>query len=223
LASERGGSLNRWAWNCALGLLLSALGAGSFSGCSLLQPRPDPTRFYVLAVQARPSEPAERTPQPGSKRWKVGLKPLEMPAYLRGKAIVIRTGTHELHLSDFDRWAESLDQGITRLMKEALGSASNVAEVTLNSHGAATLDYEVAVRVVACEGVRVEGATSSTRFAVAWQTRPLGKNPTATECGVFAPDPTPWDGKDYGLLAEGLSEAIVRFSQTLAASRPATK
>lgn len=201
-------------------LLLSALVACVLTGCSLLQPHSDPTRFYVLTVQSPSPKPAESTPQIAANRWKVGLRQVEVPAYLRSKAIVIRTGANEVYFADFDRWAEPLDQGISRVMKEALGSTSNVAEVTLNSHGDETLDCEVAIRVLACEGVRVEHGTNSIRFAVTWQVRSLGKNPALAQHGVFAPDAAPWDGKDYGRLAEGLSEAIARLSTTIAASLP---
>lgn len=205
------------AANRSFVLLLCTLAACALSGCSLLQPHADPTRFYVLTV---PSVPPERAGEGEFTRWKVGLRPVEVPAYLRSRAMVVRTGTNEIHFADFDRWAEPLDQGISRVIKETLSSARNVDSVALNSHGDDTLDYEVAIRVLACEGVWVEHGNGSIRFAVTWEVRSVGNNSTATKRGVFTADPVAWSGKDYGQLAERLSEAMAGASKAVAAELP---
>lgn len=186
-------------------------------GCSFLRPHDDPTRFYVLTV---PPAATERFADGEFERLRVGLKPVEVPAYLRTKSLVVRTGTNEIHFAEFDRWAEPLDQGISRVMKEHLGAARNVASVTLNSHGDDSLDCEVAIQVVVCEGVRLEGETSSVRFAATWEVRPVGTNSTATKRGGFTVDNVTWDGKTYAQLAERLSEAIAGASMALAADLP---
>ncbi|MFA7005433.1 MAG: PqiC family protein [Verrucomicrobiia bacterium] len=195
-------------------LLFSAFASCALSGCAVMQPQADPSRFYVLTV---PSATPERAAEGESKRWKLGLRPVEVPAYLRSKAMAVRTGANEIHFEDFDRWAEPLDQGIGRVMKETLSSARNVEKVALNSHGDDTLDYEMTIRILACEGVRVENGNSSIRFAMTWEARSTGKNSTETKRGVFTADPVAWDGKDYGQLAERLSEAIAGASKALAA------
>ena len=134
--------------------------------------------------------------------------------------MVVRTGTNEIHFADYDRWAEPLDQGISRVMKETLSSARNVESVALNSHGDETLDYEVAIRMLACEGVRLGSGNSSIRFALTWEARSVWTNSLVTKRGVFSEDPAAWDGKDYGQLAERLSEAIAGASRALAADLP---
>ena len=198
-------------------LLLCAFASWALSGCGLLQPHADPTRFYVLTV---PSAPPERPADGEFKRWKVGLRPVEVPAYLRSKAMVIRTGTNEIHFADFDRWAEPLDQGISRVMKETLTAARNVENVALNLQGDDTLDYEVAIRVLGCEGVRVANGNSSIRLAVSWEVRSVEKMSTVTKRGAFTADPVAWNGRDYGQLAERLSEAIAALSKAVAANLP---
>ena len=194
--------------------LLSILAIGALSGCSLLQPHDDPTRFYVLTV---PSAMSERATQGEFKRWKVGLRPVEVPGYLQSKSMVVRSGTNEIHFADFDRWAEPLDQGISRVIKETLSGAPNVETVTLTSRGDDTLDYEVAIRLLACEGVRVGKGAGTIRFTVTWGVRSVGKNSTPTKRGVFTAVPVAWDGKDYGQLAQRLSEAIAGASNMIAA------
>ena len=197
--------------------LLGALAFFGFCGCSFLQPHADPTRFYVLTA---PNISSERMAEGDCKQLKIGLKPVEMPAYLRGRLMVVRTGTNEIHFSEFERWAEPLDQGIARVMKQALGTSTNVASVTLNSHGDDRLDYEVEIRVVACEGVRGEKGNSSIRFTATWEVSGLGTNSTAITRGGFTAGTAVWDAKSFGQLAERLSQAIIAASQALAADLP---
>jgi uncharacterized protein len=198
-------------------LLHCALVSCALGGCSLIQPHADPTRFYVLTAK---SDPSERAAEGDFKRWKVGLRPLEVPAYLRSKTIVIRTGTNEIHFAEFDRWAEPLDQGISRVMKETLSAARNVESVALNLHADDSLDYDVAIRILACEGMRVENGNSSIRFAMEWEVRPVVSSSKAIKRGGFTADVAHWDGKDYGQLARRLSEAIAGAGKALAADLP---
>jgi len=201
-------------------LLLLLLGgsAGAFlGGCSFLRPHDDPTRFYVLTG---PPALTARLPDGEFKQLRMGLKPVEVAAYLRTKSIVVRTGTNEIQLAEFDRWAEPLSQGIGRVIMEDLRSARNVASVTLNSHGGNVLDYEVALQILACEGVRGEHGTSAIRFAASWEIRAVGTNALAPKLGGFTAGAVPWGGKDYGQLAERLSEALAAASIALAADLP---
>jgi len=196
--------------------LLTAAAALTASGCAFLQPRPDSVRFYVLTS---PSTPSARAAGFEFKRWKVGVRSVTGPAYLRGKAIVVRTGHNEIHFADFDRWAEPLDRGITRVLNDTLGSAENVESTALNSDGDEALDYEVVIRILACEGVRAEAENSSIRFALTWETWSVAKS-TLVKKGTFVADEVAWNGQDYGQLAELLSEAIANASRAIAADLP---
>ena len=198
-------------------LLLGLMAVAFLGGCSFLRPHDDPTRFYVLTVLPAATE---RLADGEFKKLRIGLKPVEVLRYLRTKSMVVRTGTNEIHFAEFDRWAEPLDQGIGRVMKEALSSAPHVESVTLNSRGDDSLDCEVAIRILACEGVRVESGSSSIRFASSWEVRAVGTNSTATKRGGFTADAVAWDGKDYGQLAQRLSEAIAGASAALAEDLP---
>jgi uncharacterized lipoprotein YmbA len=198
-------------------LLLVVITAGALSSCSFLQPHADPTKCFVLTVPIASSQPATANK---SASYKIGLLSIEMPAYLQSKLMVVRTGTNEIHFAEFDRWAEPLDEGISRVVKEALCSADNVESVALNSHGEDTLDYEVMIRVLACEGVRGEGGTGSIRLSMSWEIRPVGTNAMVNLRGNFTASPTAWDGKDYGQLALQLSQAIAAAGKALAADLP---
>lgn len=198
-------------------LLLGVIAAALLGGCSFLRPHDAPTHFYVLTV---PPVATDHFAVGEIKRLRIGLKTVEVPAYLGSRSMVVRTGTNEIHLAEFDRWAEPLDQGIGRVMKENLSSAPNVASVTLNSRGEDSLDWEVAIRILTCEGVRAENRSSSIRFAAMWQVRAVGTNSAATKRGGFTAGKVPWDGITYAQLAGQLSEAIAGASTKLAGDLP---
>ena len=198
-------------------LLLGSIASFAFEGCALLRPHADPTRFYVLTV---PSAPLKSAVGGDFKRWRVGLRPVEVESYLRTKFIVVRTGTNEIHFADFDRWAEPLDQGISRVLKETLGSAQNVESVALNSHGDASLDYEVTIQILACHGMRVPTGKSSIRFAATWEVQAVGTNSIEIKRGSFTADAADWDGNNYSQLATQLSAAVAVAGKTLAADLP---
>ena len=198
-------------------ILLGVVAAVAVSGCAFFQPQTDPTRFYVLTV---PHALTNEVTEAAAGQWKLGIQLAEVPAYLQTRFMVVRTGTNEIHFAEFDRWAEPLDAGLSRVIKATLGSARNVASVTAESHGEDTLDYEMRLRVLACEGVRAENGAGSIRFTMAWEMWSLGTNSTLIKRGVFAASPRAWDGKDYGALALDLSEAISEGGKTLAADLP---
>jgi len=202
----------------AFALLLGVIAAGVLSSCAFLRPHADPTQFYVLT---QPDAPVRSAAAGGFARWKIGLRSIELPAYLHNKLMVVRTGANEIQFAEFDRWAEPLDDGISRLMKETLGAAGKVESVTLNSHGEDTLDYEVRLGILACEGRRGDSGTGSIRFVMSWEIRSVGTNSPMVKGGTFAASPGTWDGKNYGALALGLSEAIAAGGKMLAAELPA--
>jgi len=198
-------------------LLLSVVIACAVTSCAFLQPHADPTKFYVLTTTNASSRPADIDKL---ARYKIGLRSIEMPAYLKTKLMVVRTGTNEILFAEFDRWAEPLDEGISRVLKDALGSADNVESVALNSHGDDGLDYEVRIQVLTCEGVRTESGTGSIRLRMSWEIKPAGTNEMGIKRGAFTAMPAAWDGKDYGQLALQLSKAIAGAGTALAVELP---
>ena len=200
-----------------IGMLLGVLAVGFLGGCAFLEPRNDPTRFYVLTV--RHTAPRHATDS-GLKRLRLGITTLEVPAYLRTKSMVIRTSKNEIQFADLDHWAESLEQGILRVMKESLGAADNVESVTSSSHDLDSLDYQVSIRILSCEGVRGGNGTGSIHFVATWEARPVGTNHTGTKHGRFAAEAGTWNGKEYGQLAERLSDAVAGAGAAIAADLP---
>ena len=98
-------------------LFLAAALAVALAGCSLpaqLKSSPD-VRYYVLASPLPPNS-ASQTPG-------IGVLPVTLPGYLTRQQIVLRDGDGvTLSIHEYDRWAESLSQGISRVLCDTLAT-----------------------------------------------------------------------------------------------------
>ena len=83
--------------------LLSACAAlALLSGCSLLEPRQDPTSFFVLSPEAQ----ADAASAAGdAEKTQIALGPVRLPDYLLRPELVRRSGPNQLEPSRVDRWA----------------------------------------------------------------------------------------------------------------------
>jgi uncharacterized lipoprotein YmbA len=101
-----------------------ALAAGlALSGCTLLAPAPDPSRFFVLAALGAPA--ATGAP------LALGVGPVRLPGYLAVPEVQVRASDTEVRRSEIDRWAEPLDEGIARVLAQNLSTALGTKEVVL--------------------------------------------------------------------------------------------
>jgi uncharacterized protein len=121
------------------------------TACSLLAPRPDPSRFFVL--DAMPTGSA--TAGVGARRSNtliVGVGPLTFPTYLRRTEIVTRLGPNRVTFSDTARWGEPVETSFPRLLARnlslMLGTDRIVRYPWLLS---ARPDYAVAIDVLRFE------------------------------------------------------------------------
>lgn len=87
------------------------------AGCLTLGPRTDPTRYYVLEVEAVSPDPT-RPAMPV-----LGVGPVRLPAYLDRPEIVTRVGPARLEVASVDRWAAPLDALFTSVLAEDLRAA----------------------------------------------------------------------------------------------------
>jgi uncharacterized lipoprotein YmbA len=91
-------------WRLALvPLVASSLGLGACAST--------PSRFYLLNALATP----ETIPSPATSQGPViGVGPITMPRYVDRPQIVTRVGRNQLALGEFDRWAEPLQNNVSR-------------------------------------------------------------------------------------------------------------
>jgi uncharacterized lipoprotein YmbA len=171
----------------------------------MLQPRPDPTRFYVLTASA-PDHP----PAPGS--LVVGLGPITMPGYLQHPMLATRLDGTEIRYADFDRWAESLPTLFARALGQDLTALLGARIVWYPWYRATPLDVVVRVDVVSFES----DAAGDAGLDACWTIRDM---PTGTvcrdECSSIV---EAVDERGAQALVAALSRALGELAQRLASA-----
>ena len=198
------------------GRLLPAVALAMLAGCSLPAAKPDPIRYFLLsAPEANATLAAAASAPRPARSVTVGLCRIELPAYLRTPEVVLRPGGTELRHAPQARWAESLEQGIARVLKEALQAQPAVRSVAAYpAPQAATPDYEISVSVRACEGL-TGAAGQRVRFAAAWEIRPTAAGAAVLASGTFESPPVEWAEGDYAALTAKLGEAVAALGREL--------
>ncbi len=182
-----------------LSLLLPVLWLLAGAGCNVIPAsQPDATRYYVLTtIPAKPAAAAAEGPH-----WRIALRTVEVPSFLRGKAMQVRSAGNEVHYADEARWAESLEAGLGRVLRESLEGRGEIAHVVVSA--GEDPDFDVLVRVLRCEG---DSDAKVARFSAVVEIYAprLGADLRARDTYVI--EVAGWDGS-YGQLAAKLSEAV---------------
>ncbi|HTB81411.1 MAG TPA: ABC-type transport auxiliary lipoprotein family protein [Opitutaceae bacterium] len=187
---------------CLLVAGLSVLPAG----CSLPGAKPDAARYYVLPTLAEAAVP------PASVLH-VGLFPVQLPDYLHSRSMAVREGASEVRYHDDERWAETLDAGLTRVLRAKLAASAQVVVYPFRSD--APRNYDVRVQVLACEGTADGGVVFSATFEI------FAPGAGAGVQHAFTAEPVKWDGRDYAKLAELLGTDAAQLADAIAAALPA--
>jgi uncharacterized lipoprotein YmbA len=179
-------------------------------GCSLPQAQPDLTRYYVLTSPASP-EPAPTA----NSGVKIAIRPVQLPSFLRGKAMQVRVAGNEVSYADTSRWAETLEAGIGRVLRDSLENKPGIAHV-VTSPGEEH-DFDVIVQVLRCEGDRDKGVA---RLSAKFEILSAGPGSARKARESFSIEVPGWDRQSYGQLAEKLSEAVNALAEKISESVP---
>lgn len=201
------------------GLLLAVLAVLSLGGCKIIpEATVDSTRYYVLNGPVT-TDPTVARP---TGIHQIGLRPVELPGYLRNhKDMVVRTGANELRFQEFALWAEPLEAGVNRVLKERLLSTENIGGVTTYPFSIdIKRDYDVVVRILNCEGLVQGDAGAVARFTAAYDIVATGAGGQVVVRRTFTAPDQGWDGSDFAMLARLLSEDVAKLSADIAANLP---
>ncbi len=194
------------AFRCALLAALVLI----FTGCNILPPPSvDTTRYYLLT----PPSSTELAALPGAGALRLGLRNVELAPYLRKNTLVVRSGGNEVTFPEDARWAEPLDQEIGSALRAGLLRAPAIGRVFPQPFSQETRDYDIAIQVDHCEGVTLSGGKSVARFSALVELTSAAPGGRLLVRKAFAAQDQPWDGKNYGELAQRLSEDVVALSQ----------
>ncbi len=163
-----------------------------------------PTRFYVLSAGADSHLQTSET-------LSIGVGPIKMPDYLDRLQIVTRSNANALGLADFDRWAEPLESGFTRVLSENLGkllATENLAAYPWPSSN--KVDCQVTVEVARFDGAMGENVTLEARWALFSE---KGKRLLTKETSRIS---EPVKGDSYEALVAAQSRALAGLSREIA-------
>jgi uncharacterized lipoprotein YmbA len=117
------------------------------SGCTMLPPQKDDSKFFLLVPAAELGSGARiNAPDP---KLSIGVGPIKFPEYLRRREIVTRVTADQVDLSDNNRWAEPLDSNFEAVLSQNLSAMLGTQRVMLfPSYSNAKADYQVELSVV---------------------------------------------------------------------------
>jgi len=168
----------------------------------MLRPRPDPSRFYVLAASA-PDHP------PAAGSLAIGLGPIVMPGYLHHPELATRAGT-EVRYADVDRWAEPLPTLFARALGQDLSALLGARIVPYPWYRASALDVVVRVDVTSFEA----DAAGNASLDACWSIRDSpARSICRDECSSFA---EAIDGHGAQAQVAALGRAVNELAQRVA-------
>jgi uncharacterized lipoprotein YmbA len=190
-----------------LGVFLFAWG-----GCAGTQP----ARFYTLSPSSAPGErPKAVSAEQGIA---VAVGPVAIPDYLNRPQILTRLGSREIRLSEFERWAGSLEEDVSRVLAENLSILLSPDNVTVLRWGRGVqpvpATYRVGVDVTRFEGTLGGSAVLAARWSVTREED--GMVLAARESNIKEPV----EGQEYDALVNAMSRALATLSREIAAAIP---
>ena len=179
------------------------------SGCSLLGPIPDQSRFFLLTPIA-PGQAGSQANQANTTALVLGLGPIKLPDYLQRDDIVTRVEPNRLQVSENDHWAEPLKNNFTHVLSENLSTLLGTQQIiNFPWDSSIRIDYQIAISVdrFECDG------QGNGRLAARWSINdPAGGR--ILDRGDSDPSAPCGNSIDQGVA--GLSQALGDFSRQLA-------
>jgi len=168
---------------------------------------PNP-RFYLLSATSGPPVIKKINITPGVF---IGIGPVKIPEYLNRPQMVTNDKAGTLKFDEFDRWGESLDIGIARLIREDLTAMLPEAKLAVYPwNPSVTVRYQVAVEIVQLDSELDKGIF----LAVQWMIIDLKNSKTVMiKRSEFR---RPISPQDYAGLAQTLSAACASLSGQIA-------
>lgn len=169
-----------------------------------------PSRFYVLSPLPGETGSQGAAAEPGVA---IGVGPVSLPPYLDRPEIVTRAGGNELHLSEFDRWAEPLGQNFSRVLAENLSILIPTDRTAVFPwEKSPPIDYQVVVEVTRFEGYTDGNSLLMARWSIFGAD---GRQELLTRQSTFTtPTGAP---QNYEAMVSALSRSLADLSREIAA------
>jgi hypothetical protein len=188
------------------------IGLLAWSGCAGSRP----AKFYTLnPLGAHGEIPKGDSTERGIA---VAIGPVAIPDYLDRPQILTRSGPRELKLAEFDRWAGSFEQDVSRVLTENLSALLAPDNVIVLRWGRDAYPFPAAFRV-GVDVTRFEGTIGeSVILAARWSvSREEDRKILFVHESILK---EPVEGQDYDALVEAMSRALAGLSREIAAAIP---
>lgn len=182
-----------------LGSLLLFISGCSFGGKS------NPAQFYVLDAKL------EEATKSDLSSLRIGVGPIVIPGYIDRPQIVTKTETAEVHLAEFNRWAEPMGEMFTRTLSE------NITATTGSHHvysypwtSAVETDYRITAKVIKFEN----NSNGDALLSVHWLLRNETDNNVEpiTSHSEFKANS---DNNTYSARVAALNDTLAQFAQEI--------
>ena len=122
--------------------------AVSFTGCISIPTSPTP-RYYALTPMNENKAVVADSMSARLNAMIIGIGPVKIPEYLNRPQIVTMNNEKMLQFAQFDRWGESLDIGLARLIREDIALILPSAKLTLYPwNPLMAVKYQVIVEII---------------------------------------------------------------------------
>lgn len=175
----------------------------SLTGCVGSTP---PAQFYLL----EPLTAAESTISSVSDKPTLALAPVRIPHYLERAQLVTASGKNTYQLDELNRWAESLDDNITRVMLQELTSLVPADVVLTSSQRAKQAKLRLAVSILEFH-IDPQGQA---KLAAQWQVS-RGDEVIVSRQSAFQ---VPANSHDAQLKVQALNQCLNQLNREIAAA-----
>jgi len=188
------------------------IGLLAWSGCAGSRP----AKFYTLnPLGAHGEIPKVASAERGIV---VAIGPVSIPDYLDRPQILTRSGPRELKLAEFDRWAGSFEQDVSRVLTENLSALLAPDNVIVLRWGRDAYPFPATFRV-GVDVTRFEGTIGeSVIFAARWSVSREEDRKILFVRESIKKEPV--EGQDYDALVKAMSRALEAVSREIAAAIP---
>lgn len=107
------------------------------------------SNFYMLDPLVRFS-PAE--PDADGVDISIGIGPVTIPEYLNRPQIVTRSSQYEIEIGEFDRWAETLEASVPRVLGENLSALLSTNRVYIFPWPKKNPEYQLLIDIIQFDG-----------------------------------------------------------------------
>ena len=176
-----------------------------YSGCASTEK----ARFYTLSPLTQ--NESQIRPKPSDKGPVVGIKPIKLPDYLERPQIVTRTGQNEIEIAEFDRWAGSLKEDLSRVLAENLSMLLSTDLVLIFPwQRTIPIEYTVDLEIIRFDGKLSQNVSLSARWVIY---RDSDTHPNIVNKSTII---KPTEGVDYKALVAAKSYALGDLSKEIA-------